>query len=528
MNNLLIEQDFISWCNQIHPNINPYIFIQRHNRYFEEYLPIIDENMTKLHQSIHDKKPNINFSFKGRIKSKRSFLIKTFRTIAKNINTIFSDISLLEDDKKAKAIETKDSTIDKYFKFLLQEDKQKYEEINNLIKSLDEKSLNLIEKFRIVFSKLDKKQQDKLITRLGRTEDAFAYRPIIHSVDFSIKDCKHTENDTFEITDENGQIIPIYAGITFNPEQDVIIEDNGLKYINYNGTKIKLNERNLLYPIGTPSSERKFENAQKNPDGTLTLLQDSIILNDGSEFDIKSIKYDSTNDSIFCYNQYGECKNLSLLLLKNKSARLRKYDESTIQKAAYDIFDIIQDFYKKNEITSIQSRFKDYIQNPKPDTGYMSIHDSSFDETYGYTMETQIRSLLNEDESKNEDNPTGHDMYKKAKSESFKSNPILASILEKDDLAFDSSTSTLMKILENPHVELTDVLGKYIIVTTMKNGNSVSYQPSIDTVFHHTFEHSKLSKSNDVNNRLDFSNYKSFMQSRAKLLKEPKFFDEMY
>ena len=61
-----IEQDFINWCAYIHPDINPYIFFRRHQRYSDEYLPLLEDLMVNLHQEISTRLPNVNFSFKSR------------------------------------------------------------------------------------------------------------------------------------------------------------------------------------------------------------------------------------------------------------------------------------------------------------------------------------------------------------------------------------------------------------------------------------------------------------------------------
>ena len=108
MENSIVEQDFINWCHSIHPDINPYIFIHRHRRYFDEYLPLIENDSTQIHQYLHSKKPNINFSLKGRVKSKRSFLIKSFICIAENIENIFS---------QATSNEEREKLFNKYFNF---------------------------------------------------------------------------------------------------------------------------------------------------------------------------------------------------------------------------------------------------------------------------------------------------------------------------------------------------------------------------------------------------------------------------
>ena len=57
-----------------------------------------------LHEELSTRCPNINFSFRGRIKSKRSFLIKTFRTMAENIEKLFPE-QIPTDDTEQKKIQ---------------------------------------------------------------------------------------------------------------------------------------------------------------------------------------------------------------------------------------------------------------------------------------------------------------------------------------------------------------------------------------------------------------------------------------
>ena len=226
------------------------------------------------------------------------------------------------------------------------------------------------------------------------------------------------------------------------------------------------------------------------PDGNLTLLYDSLIISDSEAFDIVSINVDPVSEDILAYNQYGECKNISLLLSNSKKLYLQKTDAKYTIPALYDIEQTIKDYYKENDIICIVSRRKDYVKNPKVKTNYSSIHNSAFNEDYGYTLEAQIRDLKMEDDCKNENTSTGHDKYKLQKLERLQKNPILSHILKNNKLAFDSSTSTLIKILDNVNVEITEILAKYLLITKMKNGKSVSYQPTIDKSFEHTFEHS--------------------------------------
>ena len=58
-----VKDKFIDWCSYIHPDVNPYIFIQRYNRYSDEYSLFLIDLMTELHHYISEKLPNIDFSF---------------------------------------------------------------------------------------------------------------------------------------------------------------------------------------------------------------------------------------------------------------------------------------------------------------------------------------------------------------------------------------------------------------------------------------------------------------------------------
>ena len=212
---------------------------------------------------------------------------------------------------------------------------------------------------------------------------------------------------------------------------------------------------------------------------------------------------------------------------------MRKTDEEYTIPAIYDVYDIIKKYYSENDIIKIESRFKDYIENPK-NTGYMSIHDSSFNEIYGYTMEAQIRDLKMEDDCKNESSSTGHDQYKIAKSQKSMENPILSDIIKYDSLAFDSSTSTLIKKMDNPNIEISDLLGKYLLVTRIHNGNSISYQPNIATIFEHTFGYTDMTQFTNPDDKyppLDMSNYKNFIKSRKlrnEAIRKEKKFPDLY
>lgn len=520
MTNSLIEKEFIQWCQSLHPAFKAYTFIQRHSRYSIEYIPFFEKVLTKLHEKICQEKPNIDFYFRARTKSKRSFLIKTFVTIAENIVKLFPNELTEDSEELEKVIKERDKAIETFFKFLIKENPEKYQEISNIIKTINP-VLNSEECFRIIFSKLTTDEQEKLVTRLGRTEDAFAFRAIVRSVDFNISSITQNEDKTFEIKDEQGNIIPIRPAVKFNPTTDLIEKENGSKYIVIDGKEILLDERNLLYPRNLKSYQRIFENAQKDSDGNLTLLYDSIVIDSEHKrnneiFDILSITIDPNTNDIIVHNQYGESKNLSLLLTKNIKLKLKKSDDEYTKPALYDILNLIESYYKDNKIVSILSRFKDYVKFPKSFTNYMSIHISAFHKLFGYTIESQIRTQKMENDAKNENSEQGHDKYKESKLKRYMKNPILCRILKSNPLAFDSTTPTLLKILDNKNIELSELLPTYLLFTKVHNGSSACYQAPIDKSFEHTFQHTKHTHSNDTSAPpLDTSNYDNFIISRS-------------
>ena len=212
MSSSTVEQNFIKWCNSLSPDINPYIFIHRYNRYYEEYLPLLKDIFTELHQYVHNQKPNSHSSLKGRIKSKRSFFIKTFIHIADNIKNIFDNT--IDIDKRNK-------TFDKYFKFLLKSNPDKYEKIKKLAFDITPNFDDYSKIFSIIFNELSQEEKDNLITRLGRTEDTYAYRFIIQSIDFPIKSITHFPNGQFYIIDPDGNKIPINKAVRLNPKTDI-------------------------------------------------------------------------------------------------------------------------------------------------------------------------------------------------------------------------------------------------------------------------------------------------------------------
>ena len=508
MNNSKVEQDFINWCQQLHPDINPYIFFNRYDRYSEENFPLIQEVYKSMHYFVHEKKPNVNFSFSGRVKPKRSCLIKNYTKIAENIEKIFN--SELDSAKREKNFE-------KYFRFLLRDNPEKYNEIKEKTFSLGP-AFDYEDSFKIIFEKLSKEEKDKLISRLGRTEDTFAFRLIVQSVDFPVQSIRFSSDSNFFITNQDGNTIPIKPAISINPEKDIIqSEKDNVTYVMINGKKEILNERNLLYPSHLSFKQRTLSNAQKDENGNLTLLMDSFVLNDSSLLDIVDINVNPNNNCIFVTDSNGETRNISSLLERG-NLRLRKHDEESLIKEVYSIRDLMMNFLSNEKFQLLNTRSKNYIDKPKLESLYMALHDSFYSMLYGYSIEGQYKTLRMDDAIQD----TGHDAYKKSKLESYLKNKILAKILSKDITAFDSSTPTLMKVLEDENVNLTEILGKNIFITLAKDNNtretiSKDFPLPIELLFYQTFHNTdNLAISTPGNSlpHLDFSNYENFMASR--------------
>ena len=509
-----VEQNFIDWCHEISPDISPYIFIDRYNRYTKRYPPLIREVLRNIYSEIHENEPNISFSLKGRYKAKRSFFIKTFITMSQNIETIFSPST----DEKDRNL-----AIEKYFSFLKKKNINNsldyisnFDEAKNLILQITSNPENksVIGNFNKFFSKLSEDNQQRLTLILGRTEDTFAYRPVVNSVDFDISSIQYSNDGNLEILDKEGNKIPISLAHPLNPDEDIITHSNGLKYVVINGQKQKLNERNLQYDPSVSSKNRQLENAQKDENGNITLLGDSIILPKTNEcLDISSITFNTSKNAFFITDTNGESRNLSKLLADG-NLKLRKYDEKTIIDSVYKINDIIENYYSHNNFRTIKCRSKDYIASPKPITEYMSLHKSALNKEDLYTLESQIRSLKMEDEAKDESTIRGHDAYKIAKFQKYKDNEILSKILSDDETAFDSSTLTLIKVLENPQVDLSDILGKYLMITTTEKGIITDYSPDDDIIFEHIFESTYFPAELKSQLKFDYSSYKNFMHSR--------------
>ena len=539
MKNPKVENDFIQWCQYIHPDINPYIFFRRHTRYSDEYAPFLEELMVNLHEELCRRLPNVNFSFKGRIKSKRSFLIKSFRTMAESIEKLFPD-QYPTDENEMKALQEKRSkSIEKYFKFFLKDRPPKIErylKIKSMIENTPPEK-GTLDGFRALFEQLTPDEKENLVIRLGRTEDTFANRIIVNDVDFNVQSIRSTPKGQLEISDEKGNAIPISSAMQIPSDEIVLDETDGNRYAIIDGKRKKINEHNLLYDSELSAKKRKFDNASKTPDDKITLFQDILVINDEEQFDVVSAYTDSeTGDTMVITHQTKDAStnkycedntniiNLTKLLQNGTNIKLKKFDSQYTEQALYDIRDAMYQYYDEIGVTRIWTRSKDYVQSPKEESNYKSLHDSYFYEEIGYSLETQIRDLEMERDCENKSDTnsinsplvTSHDTYKKDKIKKWLKNPILRPILEKNPEAFDSSTEILEKLLYNPDVTLPDLLGKYIMTAKVAKDKVEPYSAKIFQVFEHTFQNPKAYTPDPQDSLppLDFSSYENFIRSR--------------
>ena len=536
-----IENDFINWCQYIHPDINPYLFFRRHMRYSDEYAPVLEELMVNLHEELSTRCPNINFSFRGRIKSKRSFLIKTFRTMAENIEKLFPEQIPTDDTEQKKIQEQRNKNIAYYLKFLVNAKPPKVErylKLKNIIESAPLEK-GTLKNFKDFFDELTPDEKESLVIRLGRTEDTFANRIVVNDVDFNIQSVQSNQNGQLEILDEQGNTIPISSSIQIPADEITLDETDGNRYAIIDGKRKRINKHNLLYNNELSAKDRTFANASKTSDGKITLFQDILVINDKEQFDIVSTYIDSETGDIMVIthqtkgesaNTYCEDNsniiNLTKLLQNGTNAKLKKFDSQYTEQALYDIQDAMYQYYDEQGITRIWKRSKDYVKNPKQQSNYKSLHDSFFYEEIGYCLETQIRDLEMAKDCENKPTTnstnthlaTSHDTYKKEKMKKWYKNPILRHILEKDPEAFDSSTEILEKLLYNPDVALPDLLGKYIITAKVGKNKVEPFVGKIHQIFEHTFQNPKayIPDANDTLPPLDYSSYKKFLISMKK------------
>ena len=137
-------------------------------------------------------------------------------------------------------------------------------------------------------------------------------------------------------------------------------------------------------------------------------------------------------------------------------------------------------------------------------------------------MEKQAKTELMEKNAKNESCSIGHDKYKQRKMQYKKdTNQFISQILKRDPYAFDSSTHAIMRLLSmHPDIQLSDVLGKYILTTSTSNNSVINYVPNIAYIFNHFFEYSNESM---IINGINFSSYNEFLITRNK-----KIYDKSY
>ena len=348
MENSYVENEFINWCKTFgkdYYELISGIFIDEYSRYANEYSPLIEQDITNLYSNLHKQYANINYSLRGRFKSKRSFLIKTYCKLAENIEKIFS--TEFKNDEK---------NLSRFFSFIAIENPETYNSIINYLNNLTPES-NPTDTFSSVLSLLSAKDRNNLIRRLGRTEDTFAYKILVHSVDYEINNITIDSNGKISFLDSNNNIVPIHQSIKINPDTDIHQNENGLKYILLdNGKKIPFNENNLLFDSSVTSANRNLKNAKKDSNGNITILGDSFVLPNGSIVDITDLSYfyNFTNNSFYIKTN-GKTINLSELSNPNY-IKIRKYDEDSLIKATYDISFAAEKFHESSSFKALPLR----------------------------------------------------------------------------------------------------------------------------------------------------------------------------
>lgn len=474
MNNSIIEEKFISWCKTINPNINANLFINLYNNYYENYIDSIEKLFKNTYSEISSKDSSFDFFQRGRLKSKHSFFIKTFTNMADNIYNTFSSN---EDQEK---------NIEKYFGFLKDVNLDNYYKTKTIIESFSNK-LDPIDCFNLIFNNLSKSEQTILISSLGKTEDLFAFKRVIKNLNYKIKDVYCDENGSFVAIDDNNNHINIKTAKKLNLNTDIVTENN-ITYILKNNKKEKLNTDNLLYDSSISHSNRTIDNVKLDSKNNLTLLGDSIMLENGKIIDILSLNKDFETNEIFINDTHDNKLSLTSIL-KDNTIILKRYDEDSIIEKIYEISDKTKSYYKENNIKVIPNKEKDYIKNPKDDSKYMALHNSYYDKDINLSFEIQDESISMYNSSKANSPVEGHDTFKKSKVEKNKENPILNNILEKDPLAFDTSSEALKTLLTVPGFDPKEVLAKYIMAFNL-NGKTYISKPTISEIFEHTFHSS--------------------------------------
>ncbi len=531
----IIEKEFEYQCHSIHPDIDPNIFLKEYNNY-EQCIPLLRELFTALHQYVHSQLPNIDLSFTARLKAKKSFLDKKILKISENISNIFlEDVSTSKDteekaSKKSERIKKQESAIDTYLNFLPPE---KFKRIKHQILTFTASGIDTVQSFSIIFGNLTDKEKEIFIKTISRTADTFAYSFIVKNINYPIASIKALEDGSVGIVEKtdnpNAQEIihKIQPSIKFNPETDIVEKSQYIKYVSVNGKEYPLNPEYLIYPKTVSTSQRTLENALKDSDGKVTLLQDAILLQNGDVLPVESITYDQDLNSYFLTTLQGERVNLTNRLEKEQLT-LKKYDEKTCEESIINVIrPVIKLFEQDNNFRTIKE--KDYIKNPKldKDTGvesYKALHACLMNLTYNYKMEGQMRTFLAHILYDYD-----HDDHKQNKVNNQKQNPILAKIYDANPLALDSSTSTLMDLLEaNPDIDIMDLMGTYFFTTTFSDNTSYTYLLEPEMAFMHIFAKHAKAHSDSLPKEiphLDFSSYSNFIASKAKLKGSQEFPD---
>lgn len=525
----IIEEEFEYQCHSIHPDIDPNIFLKEYNNY-EQCIPLLRDLFTALHQYVHSQLPNIDLSFTARLKAKKSFLDKKILKISENISAIFLEDLEDKDVQSSEKIKKQETAIDTYLSFLLSE---KFEKIKHQILTFTASGIDTVQSFSIIFGSLTDKEKNTFIKAISRTADTFAYSFIVKNVNYPIASIKTLDDGSIGIVekkdnpDEQEIIHKIQPSIKFNPETDIVEKSQYIKCVSVNGNEYPLNTEYLVYPKTVSTSQRKLENALKNSDGKVTLLQDAILLQNGDVLPVETITYDEALDSYFLTTLQGERVNLTSRLEKEQLT-LKKYDEETCEEAIKKaIRPAIKFFEQENDFRIIKE--KDYIKNPKIDeqTGtetYKALHACLMNFTYNYKMEGQMRTFLAHLLYDND-----HDDHKQNKVNNQKQNPILAKIYDANPLALDSSTSNLMRLLEdNPDIDIMDLMGTYFFTTTFSNNTSYTYLLEPEMAFMHIFAKHAKAHSDSLPEgipHLDFSSYSNFIASKAKLKGKREFSD---
>lgn len=511
------ENRFINWSNHLELNFDPSLFTNIYSRYIDDFASLeIEPSLTALCKEIRHQLPNVGFYLRGRFKSETSYICKTFLKLCDNIFLLFD--STTSDEKRDKAITG-------FFGFIKNRDT--FNNIRSAIFSVatQKKDLSdasqfksIMKEFNTLLNLLSNEERTNVIKRLGATEDIFAFRTVITSVNYDIKNISKSKDGQIQIIDSAWNSIPISPSIKINPSTDIYTNKFGKKCALIDGIETALNDKNLLYDTSLPAKDRIFENAKRDSKGNITFLRDSFIIGEKA-LAINSI-YFSEEDNAYFFESNGERRNLSELL-NNYSIQLQKNDSQTCIEYTEKVDKIELDFFQKNSYKIIAPKRKNYIRCPKAASNYQSIHTSFLNTKYGFYIESQTRTFEMEDDAKSEELNTGHDKYKKDKLK-IKMARIssLKEIKSKDKTAFDSSASTIMKLLSsNPSsIELSEVLPSYILITPFADGVH-AYKPDNNTIFYHFFENIPQAEKDKIkkDTNIDFTNYKTYFESINKI-----------